>query len=718
MKRNSLRLAVCCLLWLVLWPPVPVKADVIFPARLEIKEIEPGIFEVVFVLPVVQGKVLKAQPILPDRCKILSDPEVSGDFNMKISKWQMSCLADSLHGERFGIEGLLGSPVDILFKLEMYNGRIYESMLSPVNAFFIIPDPPSSFRLLQQAILTGLSSVLQHGALYLLILVLSLASSFKRSKLMRMLWLMVIGYAVGQQLAAAEWLLVPENLPGLATLGAVLFLGMTLLYQPTLPSAGLAWLFLLLGMVYGSIDYYPQAQQGYDSSEHLVFNLISFLGIAIGIFIIYWLSVNFIYILKYLIKESRTTTTLGYLVSIVAAGSIFYQLSTYYYGDGTEWNMPWLPVLLVWALSLWSTRSYLKDHLLVASLLLLLVVGCFMSQLGIHWNWVVAGILVSTLILVIYHVFRQTPSNWFQQSVMALGTIACGFYLNQMASEGMSYAQAQTVGFIITLALIYILMNQWAGWDISVKSNPRFRSAIPIILVSGLVWAWYKVFSEYHMEQIIADYTLGQLHIPVLSLLLVGLAIWFWPRYKSIHKSMGMERQAPVVSVMLLGLAFLISPWFVWKTSNPFSSPGIPDLNQAEVVVQQVLSNTYHAFNLEDEDVLYERLAENVDQQLIEDIYLDSRRKLRAGVRQGAEVLVKEVELLDINPTEDPSDPDELIFETTWVVTARVKHLQHIHHRRNRYSGSISLKTAGPQWKISDITLTSEDRTILPNTSG
>jgi hypothetical protein len=169
---------------------------------------------------------------------------------------------------------------------------------------------------------------------------------------------------------------------------------------------------------------------------------------------------------------------------------------------------------------------------------------------------------------------------------------------------------------------------------------------------------------------------------------------------------------------MLLGLALLMSPWFVWKTSNPFSSPSIPDLNQAEVVVQQVLSNTYHAFNLEDEDKLYERLAENVDQQLIEDIYLDSRRKLRAGVRQGAEVLVKEVELLDINPTEDQSGPNELIFETTWVVTARVKHLQHIHHRKNRYSGSISLKTAGPRWKISDITLTSEDRTILPNTSG
>ena len=62
-----------------------------------------------------------------------------------------------------------------------------------------------------------------------------------------------------------------------------------------------------------------------------------------------------------------------------------------------------------------------------------------------------------------------------------------------------------------------------------------------------------------------------------------------------------------------------------------------------------------HAFNLEDEDMLYEQLAKSVDQRLIEDIYLDSRRKLRAGVRQGAEVLVKDVELVEMNPAEDRS---------------------------------------------------------------
>ena len=40
------------------------------------------------------------------------------------------------------MKGLLGSQVDILFSLEMLNGRSYQKMLSPVNAFFVVPDPP------------------------------------------------------------------------------------------------------------------------------------------------------------------------------------------------------------------------------------------------------------------------------------------------------------------------------------------------------------------------------------------------------------------------------------------------------------------------------------------------------------------------------------------------------------------------------------------------
>ena len=43
-------------------------ADIVYPARLQLVETEPGVFEVLYVLPVIQGKIVKAQAIFPGFC--------------------------------------------------------------------------------------------------------------------------------------------------------------------------------------------------------------------------------------------------------------------------------------------------------------------------------------------------------------------------------------------------------------------------------------------------------------------------------------------------------------------------------------------------------------------------------------------------------------------------------------------------------------------------
>jgi hypothetical protein len=235
-------LLVCCF-----FTGIPANPDVVSLARLEIKEVEPGLFEVFFVLPVVQGKVLKAQPVLPSACTRISEPQVTGDTNMKISRWRVSCLPDSLYGDKFGIEGLLGSQVDILFSLELLNGRSYQKMLSPVNAFFLVPETPGIFVIFRKALLNGLRSVLQHGPLYLLILILSITAATGAIPLLRMLGLAVAGYAAGQLLTAAQWLLVPQNLPELVALLATLILSLRLIYRSAADSSLYWWLPPLLG---------------------------------------------------------------------------------------------------------------------------------------------------------------------------------------------------------------------------------------------------------------------------------------------------------------------------------------------------------------------------------------------------------------------------------------------------------------------------------------
>ena len=60
----------------LLFVPLSVSADIVYPARLEMKESEPGFFDVIFNLPIISGKRLKAKPIFPQVCEEIAEPQI------------------------------------------------------------------------------------------------------------------------------------------------------------------------------------------------------------------------------------------------------------------------------------------------------------------------------------------------------------------------------------------------------------------------------------------------------------------------------------------------------------------------------------------------------------------------------------------------------------------------------------------------------------------
>jgi hypothetical protein len=88
-------------------------------------------------------------------------------------------------------------------------------------------------------------------------------------------------------------------------------------------------------------------------------------------------------------------------------------------------------------------------------------------------------------------------------------------------------------------------------------------------------------------------------------------------------------------------------------------------------------------------------------------------------VRQGAKVTVKEVSIRSVKKIgNDLAATAEFSYQCQWVVTARVQHLQHVHHRQNIYNGIIKIKINEDRWKIEDIALKSEDRVIIAGAAG
>jgi hypothetical protein len=75
---------------------------------------------------------------------------------------------------------------------------------------------------------------------------------------------------------------------------------------------------------------------------------------------------------------------------------------------------------------------------------------------------------------------------------------------------------------------------------------------------------------------------------------------------------------------------------------------------------------------------------------------------------------VKDVSVISIEASSTVDSGDKLFaYPCTWVITARVKHWQHIHHRQAMYVGSLTLQLEDDHWKIGDIKILSEEREIV-----
>ena len=231
-----------------------------------------------------------------------------------------------------------------------------------------------------------------------------------------------------------------------------------------------------------------------------------------------------------------------------------------------------------------------------------------------------------------------------------------------------------------------------------------------LVLLHGPAWlAWLQRISEtvaYRwFSPFASDWAMARLRIPLLSIVVLALFVAALVKIKHVH-----VRRS--VGAFLLIMAFVLLPYGVARASVPFMTPHAPSAQQARRIIEPMLSEIYRALNLEDEAQTYDQLAEQVSGALVTDLYLDSRRRLVAGTREGASVVVKRVEVLEVGePTgvegQSPSYP------CRWTVTARVTHWQHIHDRRNTYEGSLRLTVEDDQWKLESLDLRSEEREVV-----
>jgi hypothetical protein len=107
--------------------------------------------------------------------------------------------------------------------------------------------------------------------------------------------------------------------------------------------------------------------------------------------------------------------------------------------------------------------------------------------------------------------------------------------------------------------------------------------------------------------------------------------------------------------------------------------------------------------------VIYDTLEKSVAGDLLQRIYLETRKSLELENQGGARVKVNDVELTAVRPT--PAGADGGFDATcTWIVSGSVGHWGHIHQRTNQYEARLAVRPVEGVYRLVDVVLLSEER--------
>jgi hypothetical protein len=134
---------------------------------------------------------------------------------------------------------------------------------------------------------------------------------------------------------------------------------------------------------------------------------------------------------------------------------------------------------------------------------------------------------------------------------------------------------------------------------------------------------------------------------------------------------------------------------------------GLSDVRSRELV-GGLLHNVYRAFDFREESRIYDVLARSAHGDLLEQLFLETRRGLELQSQGGARAQVKQVELIDLSVV--PAAGRAFTAAVSWNVAGSVGHWGHIHERRNRYRAELEVAPVDGAWKLVRVTVLEEER--------
>lgn len=160
---------------------------------------------------------------------------------------------------------------------------------------------------------------------------------------------------------------------------------------------------------------------------------------------------------------------------------------------------------------------------------------------------------------------------------------------------------------------------------------------------------------------------------------------------------------ARVVRSVLLVAAVAFSTKLSVEIDHPWKSPEELSADQAKDVFTTLHSGLYRSLDFGTENRIYDALAQTVDGELLEDLYLQLRQSLELRDQGGAIARIRSVEY---DSGTAVARKDSVVawpgfqYKSTWTVSGTVEHWGHVHERQNQFDAVFTIEPREGHWKI------------------
>ncbi len=283
-----------CLAFVFGWLPTllgaePVAAHRLAPVLWELRESPGGRVELRWKATLVQPAGSALRPMLPAACESLDSPVATRDSSSATLRWSAACGHHGLVGQTLRVEGLPGSGIDVVLRIELADGRRLQAVLSGSRGTFRVPERDGRLPMLVDYaalgvghILTGLDHLL--FVLGLLLLLVRGRRRLRATALMGTITAFTVGHSLTLSLAVLGVVAFSAPLVDVLIAGSLLILA-SQLAQPasSSPRGRTPWALALgFGLLHGFGFAGALAEAGLPAGEIPLALLAFNIGIEAG----------------------------------------------------------------------------------------------------------------------------------------------------------------------------------------------------------------------------------------------------------------------------------------------------------------------------------------------------------------------------------------------------------------------------------------------------